>query len=66
MVPIFTFSYLTLAIRSPKSCQRFLKGRFDCILQPKPQNSTFDQIEGFEIKYDKYILMLDAFFVNIF
>ena len=28
-------------IRSPKPCQRFMKGRFVCILQPKPQNSTF-------------------------
>ena len=29
------------AICSPKPCQRFLKGRFVCILQPKPRNSTF-------------------------
>ena len=28
-------------IRSPKPCQRFLKGRFLCILHPKPRNSTF-------------------------
>ena len=28
-------------ICSPKPCQRFLKGRFVCILQPKPRNSTF-------------------------
>ena len=28
-------------IRSPKPCQRFLKCRFNCILQPKPRNSTF-------------------------
>ena len=28
-------------IRSPKPCQRFLKGRFVCILQPKSRNSTF-------------------------
>ena len=25
----------------PKPCQRFLKGRFVCILQPKPRNNTF-------------------------
>ena len=28
-------------ICSPKPCQRFLKDRFVCILQPKPRNSTF-------------------------
>ena len=28
-------------IHSPKPCQGFLKGRFVCILQPKPRNSTF-------------------------
>ena len=28
-------------IYSPKPCQRFLKSRFVCILQPKPRNSTF-------------------------
>ena len=28
-------------ICSPKPCQRLLKGCFVCILQPKPQNSTF-------------------------
>ena len=28
-------------IRSPKPCQRFLKGRFVCILQRKPRNGTF-------------------------
>ena len=28
-------------VYSPKSCQRFLKGRFACILQPKPRNSFF-------------------------
>ena len=25
----------------PKPCQRFLKGRLVCILQPKPRNCTF-------------------------
>ena len=28
-------------VYSPKLCQRFQKGRFVCILQPKPRNSTF-------------------------
>ena len=28
-------------IGSPIPCQRFLKDRFVCILQPKPRNSTF-------------------------
>ena len=28
-------------VYSPKPCQRFLKGRFICISQPKPRNSTF-------------------------
>ena len=28
-------------ICSPKRCQRFLKGRFICISQPNPRNSTF-------------------------
>ena len=28
-------------VYSPKLCQRFLKGCFVCILQPKPRNSTF-------------------------
>ena len=28
-------------ISSPKPCHCFLKGRFVCILQPKPRNSTF-------------------------
>ena len=28
------------AVYSPKLFQRFLKGRFVCILQPKPRNST--------------------------
>ena len=34
---IFTFD----TVYSPKPCQRFWKGRFVCILQPKPRNSTF-------------------------
>ena len=29
---------LTLFARSPKPCQRFMKGRFVCVLQPKPRN----------------------------
>ena len=29
------------AVYSLKSCQRFLKDRFVCNLQPKPRNSTF-------------------------
>ena len=28
-------------VYSPKPCQCFLNGRFVCILQPKPRNSTF-------------------------
>ena len=28
-------------VYSPRPCQRFLKGRFVCILQPKLRNSTF-------------------------
>ena len=28
-------------IFSPKPCQRFLKDRFVCVLQPKPRNSNF-------------------------
>ena len=28
-------------VYSPKPCQRFMKGRFVCILQPTPRNSTF-------------------------
>ena len=34
---IFVFD----TVFSPKASQRFLKGRFVCILQPKPRNSTF-------------------------
>ena len=36
-----SFSQLAFSVRSPKSRQRFQKGRFLFILQPKPRNSTF-------------------------
>ena len=39
---IFIFN----TICSPKPCQRFLKGRFVCILQPKSRNSTFEIESG--------------------
>ena len=31
------YIFIIDTIRSPKPCQRFLKGRFVCILQPKPR-----------------------------
>ena len=34
-------SFIRDTTRTPKPCQRFLKGRFVCILQPKPRNGTF-------------------------
>ena len=39
---IFIFN----TIFSPKPCQRFLKGRFVCILQPKYRISTFEIESG--------------------
>ena len=35
------YIFIFYTVYSPKQCQRFLKGRFVCILQPKPRNSTF-------------------------
>ena len=35
------YMFVIDTIRSPKPCQRVLKDRFVCILQPIPRNSTF-------------------------
>ena len=37
----YYYIFIFDTIRSPKPCQHFLKGHFVCILQTKPQNSTF-------------------------